>query len=240
MSLKTTSQRKLTGSRFNSTNTVVTITSGSILYLDAGDLSSYSGTGTTWTDLSGYGNNGTLTNGPTFDNTYKGSIVFDGTNDYVNCNNSSNLQITQGSISAWAKTTITTVNYYGILVKQSNYGLFVYGGNLATYDWGNGVLRNSGVSIADGQWKYLTMTFTTNTGTPSNNAIFYINGVAVSTFTIKWSTDAQSLIVGMGGSLGSPGQFFPGNVAIAQVYNRALTASEVLQNFNATRTRFGL
>lgn len=215
------------------------ITSGCVLSLDAADKLSYKGSGTSWYDLSGNSNTGTLTNGPTFSAGNQGSIVFDGVDDYVNCNNSSNLQITQASISAWVKTTITTVNYYGILVKQSNYGLFVYGGNLATYDWGNLTLRDSGVSIANGQWKYLTMTFTTSTGTPSNNAIFYINGVVVSTFTIKWSNDTQPLIVGMGGSPSVPGQLFPGNVAIAQVYNRALSASEVLQNYNATKNRFG-
>ena len=59
------------------------VTNGLVLYLDAANKKSYPGSGTTWTDLSGNNNTGTLTNGPTFDSNNGGSIVFDGTNDYV-------------------------------------------------------------------------------------------------------------------------------------------------------------
>jgi hypothetical protein len=193
-----------------------------------------------WIDLSGNNNNGSLTNSPAFNALNGGSIVFDGTDDYVNCGNSSSVQINQGTICAWAKTTNTVANYFGILIKVYNYGLFLYGGNLATYDWGNSVLRSSGVSIADGKWKYLSISFTNNVGSPSNNAIFYINGVAVLTFTMKWFNDTSPLIVGMGGLPASPSQLFPGNIACTQVYNKLLTATEILQNYNAVKSRFGL
>ena len=216
------------------------VTNGLVLALDAANNKSYSGSGTTWYDLSGNDNTGTLTNGPTFNSTNGGSIVLDGTNDYINTSNSSSLQINQGTISAYIKTTDVSGNYHGILVKQSNYGMFVYGGSLAAYDWGNSSLRNSGVSISNGQWKHVTMTFTTNTGTPSNNAIFYINGISVYTFTIMFSLDTANLVLGMGGTPASPTQYFIGNIALAQVYNRPLSATEVLQNYNATKSRFGI
>ena len=216
------------------------IKSGLVFDLDAGDRNSYIGSGTSWKDLSGNNNNGTLTNGPTFNSVNGGSIVFDGTDDYVNCGNSSSVQITQGTICAWAKTTNTVANYFGILIKVYDYGIFVNGGNLVTYDWGNLVIRSSGVFIADGNWKYLTMSFTNNVGSPSNNAIFYINGVAVSTVTIKWVNDTSPLIVGMGSLPATPNQLFPGNIACTQVYNKVLTATEILQNYNATKSRFGL
>ena len=60
------------------------VTDGLVLLLDAGNTKSYPGTGTTWTDISRNGNNGTLTNGPTFDSANGGSLVFDGVDDYVN------------------------------------------------------------------------------------------------------------------------------------------------------------
>jgi len=64
------------------------VTTGLQLYLDAGNASSYPGSGTTWTDLTVNGRNGTLTNGPTYSGTNGGSIVFDGTNDFVQCTGS--------------------------------------------------------------------------------------------------------------------------------------------------------
>ena len=67
------------------------VTDGLVLYLDAANNRSYPGSGTTWTDLSRGGNNGTLTNGPTFNGANGGSIVFDGTNDFIDCGNASNL-----------------------------------------------------------------------------------------------------------------------------------------------------
>jgi hypothetical protein len=71
-----------------------TVTNGLVLCLDAADKNSYSGTGTTWTDLTGNGNNGTLTNGPTFNSANGGSISFDGTNDYIDCGSNSILKLT--------------------------------------------------------------------------------------------------------------------------------------------------
>ena len=137
-----------------------TITNGLVLYLDAANKKSYPGSGATWTDLSGNSNTGTLTNGPTFSAANMGSILFDGTNDYVDCGNNSSLQITQGTISAWVKSTTNDSTFRGIIVKATNYGLFIKNGYLVTYDWGNVVERASTTSIIDGNWKNVAMTFT--------------------------------------------------------------------------------
>ncbi len=214
------------------------VTSGLVLALDAADKLSYKGSGTSWRDLSSNNNTGTLTNGPTFNATNMGSIVFDGVDDYVDAGNSSTLQITQGSIATWIKTSDSSAGFHGILVKQSNYGLFANAGVLVAYDWGNAATRSTGVTISDGRWKYIAMTFTTSTGTPSNNAIFYINGVAVLTSTIKWSTDVSILTLGLGGLASA--QWFNGNISNVQIYNRVLSSSEILFNYNATKNRFGL
>jgi len=147
------------------------VTDGLVLALDAGNTKSYPGSGTTWFDRSGNARNGTLTNGPTFSSANGGSIVFDGVDDYVSCGNPSIFQINQGTISAWVKTSSPGSDYRGIITKQSNYGLFVRDGILASYNWGTNQHITTGINIADNIWKYVAMTFTTNTGSPSNNAI---------------------------------------------------------------------
>jgi|688.fasta_scaffold47765_6 hypothetical protein len=217
------------------------VTDGLVLNLDAGNPLSYPGTGTTWTDLTTNGNNGTLINGPTFDSANGGSIVFDGTNDYVNCGNASNLQITVGTISAWVKTTTPGSSYRGIITKAFAWGLFVKDGILITYDWGMPVnmgTRTTGINISDGTWKNITMTFTETVGTPSNNAIVYLNGNPVLTTTIKYVNNTISVELGRNGS--SPEQVLNGNISQALIGNRVLTPTEVLANFNATKGRYGL
>jgi hypothetical protein len=218
------------------------VQSGLILNLDAGNTYSYPRTGIIWTDLSGNNNNGTLVNGPIFNSTNGGSIVFDGNDDFVNCGNVSNLQITTGTISAWVKTTTPGSGFRGIITKQGNWGLFVKDNILTTYDWSlpsNTGTRTTNINIADGTWKNVVMTFTENTGTPSNNAIIYLNGNPVLTTTIKYSFNSVNVELGRGGS--TPGgtiQLLNGNIAQSLVYNRVLTPTEVLQNYNSTKAKF--
>lgn len=215
---------------------------GPVLNLDAGNTASYPGTGTLWTDLSGNNNNGTLVGGPTFDSANGGSIVFDGTDDYINCGNASNLQITVGTISTWVKTTTPGSGYRGIIVKQFSWGLFVQDGVLITFDWGNvNANRSTGINISDGTWKNITMTFTETVGTPSNNAIVYLNGNPVLTTTIKYVNNTINVELGRGGSSSvGASQLLNGSISQALIYNRALSSTEVLANYNATKGRFGL
>jgi hypothetical protein len=239
MSLKTTSQRKLTGSRFNSTNSVVSITSGSILYLDAGNLSSYPGTGTTWTDLSGYGNNGTLTNGPTFSSANGGSIVFDGTNDRVNfsINSAFNFGTGDFSVFSWINTTKVS-NYTTIFAlddASTGNGIILFttitSGVFRT--WVAGAVQNTSTSIADGTWKYVGITRSSGT------VYQYINGTSVGNFSAAGSVlSNQHPTIGI--YYNGSDYIYQGNIAGAQVYNRSLSASEVLQNYNAVKARYGL
>jgi hypothetical protein len=213
------------------------VTSGLTMLLDAGFVPSYPKSGLTWNDLSYNGNNGTLTNDPTYSSSNGGTIVFDGADDYISCGNSASVQIFQGTISAWVKTSSPGGSYRGIITKQGNYGLFIRDGELATYNWGNNQDITTGINIADNTWKNVSMTFTTNTGTPSNNAIIYLNGSAVLTTTIKYNVNSVELQIGNGGNAT---QYISGSIAMGSFYNRALSASEILQNFNAQKTRFGL
>jgi hypothetical protein len=124
------------------------VTTGLQLYLDAGNASSYPGTGTAWTDLSVNGRNGTLTNGPTYSGTNGGSIVFDGTNDYVQCTGS--LTVTAATFVAWIKRNGNQGQYDGILFSRgtnttgmnfqvSNQLGYHWNDAIATYGWQSGL-----------------------------------------------------------------------------------------------------
>jgi len=212
------------------------VTTGLTLYLDAGNKKSYPGSGTTWTDLSGRSNNGTLENTPSYSSSNGGSLLFNGTTQRVVCGNASNLQITVGTISAWFNADNGNAGYNGIIAKQSAWGLFVASNVLVAYDWGNGAERSTGITVGNSSWNYVAMTFTETVGTPSNNAIVYLNGRPVLTTTIKHQNNNVQVMVGEANA----GQYFGGNIAQTSVYNRVLSASEIIQNFNALRGRFGI
>lgn len=211
------------------------VNNGLVLALDAGNTKSYPGSGTAWTDLSGNGNNGTTVGSPTFSSS--GFFTFNGTSQRVGCGNASNLQITVGSISAWFAADDTNSGYNAIITKQSAWGLFVTDNVLVAYDWGNVAARTTGITVGNNSWNNAVMTFTETSGTPSNNAKIYLNGIEILTTTIKNSVQTVEVQLGDGGTAN---QFFGGKIAAASVYNRVLTAAEVLQNFNALRGRFGI
>lgn len=210
---------------------------GLVLYLDAGSPNSfYSPTaGTTWKDISGNANNGTLTNGPTYNSGNGGSIMFDGVDDYVT-----------GSIATLSNFSLTyTVNsanisaqliYYpaGLSFSGTAGGVF-FGGNYAQYapktgiyDGTNDVISN--VNIADNTWYIITATRSGTTGS------IYINGSLSSSGTISSSNITAYVLGKRTDNFWS----YNGRIAQTQIYNRALSASEVNQNFQATRARFGI
>ena len=212
------------------------VMNGLVLCLDAGNRKSYPGSGTTWTDLSGSGNNGTLSNmdGTNLSSSNGGSLTFDGTNERVTCGNPTSLQITVGTISAWFNANNGNSGYNGIIAKQGAWGLFVENNILVTYDWGSAIGRSTGRTVGNSTWNYVAMSFTETVGTPSNNAIIYLNGNSVLTTTIRHSNHNVQVMVGEANAT----QFFGGNIAQASIYNRALSAAEVQQNFNALKGRF--
>jgi len=215
------------------------ITAGLVLYLDAGNASSYPGSGSTWTDLSSNGNNGTLTNGPTYSSVNPGELIFNGTNQFVNCGNAASLQITTGTISAWIKANNTNSSYNGIVVKQFAWSLFVLDNVLVAYDWGNSATRTTGVTVGNNTWTNVAMSFTETIGTPSNNITIYVNGSSVLTSTIKHVNQTISLAIG-DGSVPTSSQNFGGSISQVTVYNKVLTATEITQNYNALKGRYGL
>jgi hypothetical protein len=230
------------------------VTSGLVLNLDAANMKSYPRSGTTWRDLSGNGNNGTLTNGPTFNSADGGSIVFDGTNDYAQIINPTVLQVQNMSISVWVNPT-AAVNIITSLIDYDHATLPPQGWVIQTedattnryyyfgwwdgtkYEPATGIGAGKGVQLANSTWQNLTYT---KSGT---SVIGYLNGVQAFTSTAGSATVSyqSNRNLRIGGLVSAEStRYFKGNIASTQIYNRALTPTEVQQNYNATKTRFGL
>jgi hypothetical protein len=207
------------------------ITDGLVLYLDAANTRSYPGTGTVWSDLSRGGNNGVLTNGPTFSSANGGSIVFDGTNDYVS-GSCTTVNANVGMTTfIWVRTTITSPQVFFNYTSGANNGfrLEIDGGQfLLTF--GGVANYSSGNSVSDGNWKQLAVT------TVGTSGRIYINGNLVASPTVGTMQGIPNQFVISGSTI----RFLNGNVASVILYNRALTQQEIQQNFNATRARFGI
>jgi hypothetical protein len=208
------------------------VRNGLVLHLDAAKRDSYPKTGTVWTDLSGGGNNGTLTNGPAYNTSNGGSIVFDGNDDYISRGNLIG-NTTTFSVCHWInlsinQTTRTIFSNYtgngwvtGISDATTNVIKFYLGGGTlyATYP------------LVINTWYYVCVTY--NNGNPT----IYINGVLNNTAvaTISFGGIASNNDIGR---LGDGRQYFNGKISNVQVYNRALSASEILQNYNALKGRY--
>jgi hypothetical protein len=198
---------------------------GLVLTLDAANSKSYPGSGTAWTDLSGFGNNGTLTNTPTYSNANGGSIVFDGVDDYI----TSAFATTSGqavTYTGWLYSTESTATYKNFVDTVSTRPMIWWNtsGQIefdAAYYTTPTVYRN--------QWVHVALSKPSG----SSAASYYVNGVLVGigsayttpTATPTWFNRATS-------------QTWKGNCSNIQVYNRALSAAEVQQNYNAIKSRY--
>jgi hypothetical protein len=248
------------------------VKNGLIFDLDAAKRDSYFGSGTVWNDISGFQNNGTLVNGPTFDSNNGGSIVFDGVDDYINVttnltqiNNITNSSpFTFSSIfRLLSMPAASAANVGGILMKGSynpSYGLSIifntdrtvarvfYGiRNLTgtagvTPGYGN-FNQTSNLGLTIGQWYKVDMVHEFEGDT--HTLTLYINGVidkqstsTSSLYPINFqNTTAMSISNQV---LGGNSLFLNAEIPYTQIYNRALTTSEILQNYNATKGRYGL
>jgi hypothetical protein len=211
------------------------ITDGLVLWLDAGNPASYPGSGTTWFDLSGFGNNGTLFNGVGYNSDNGGSLVFDGVDN----------GITLGKIITTTAFTVSTYINQQSDLDESNFLSQDIGGDpgrlllhrldtgkLRFFIGGSGLLSNSVLDI--GVW-YNTTFSRSSDGT----AKIFLNGNedAAGTLFTNTITDTSTFI---GYFPRIPSRSFPGKISQVSIYNRALTASEIQQNFIATRSRFGI
>jgi hypothetical protein len=218
------------------------IMDGLVLYLDAGITQSYPGSGTTWTDVNGLGprNNGTLTNGPTFNSANGGSIVFDGTNDFVTINQTLSTPITicgfvkYNNQSQPYNTWINSFPHNVLDISLNRIGggqIYVYIGNGSGWQGVPGIISSTNMSV--NTWYYVA--YVSN----GSGSILYLNGANVGSSVYSPSGWGSRYYLGSVELSFSP-EYLNGNIGNTQIYNRALTQSEITQNYNATKSRFGL
>lgn len=215
------------------------LTNGLILHLDAGQSASYPGSGTAWTDLSTSGNNGTLTNGPTFDSANGGSIVFDGFNDYVAIPLITSV-IANVTLQCWVYLATASAKGPFMGVGTSGNG-WCFGVGSGTIDGiGNEItalisgVRHISTSTNYGTgWKFVTFVINASS-VPS----IYVGSTLIGSYSgSNPNTPTTETTVGAEASNSRP---FGGNVAQAIAYNRTLSATDIQTNFDITKGRYGL
>ena len=221
---------------------------GLVLALDAGNSKSYPTTGTTWTDLSGRGNTGTLVNGVGYNSGNLGSLVFDGSNDYVDCGAATQIDssLTGLTVSVWYKvganrteiiaengTSFTTNTFYLAQENDSNLS-FAVANSSEQYQR---IFGTSSYTI--GNWYNFVGVWSSG-----SSLLAYVNGQDTSQSLLSPFGNLTSVRSGNsnlfiarrpGGSL-----YMTGNISQVSIYNRALTAAEISQNYNALKGRFSI
>ncbi len=217
------------------------VTSGLVVNLNAGIVSSYPGSGSAWTDLSGNGNNVTLINSPTYNSGNSGYLIFNGSNQY---GAGTDLDLDYITIEGWVYSTAFGNNGY---VVNKNYN-----GTNVPYSL---CLGNSNSGATNGLGFYGGSWYVTNVGTNimNTNAWYQVVGTFDGT-TLKYylnaSLNASSTppvnvlpknnnVFDVGRYL-NDSAYFGGRIAIVRMYNRALSSTEITQNYNATKATFGL
>ena len=209
------------------------IQDGLVLALDASDRNSYPGSGTVWSDMSGNGNNGTLTNGPTFNTGSGGSIVFDGVDDYINIPDATSLNPTTITLNAWfylnalvSNQNIISKGFTSIAEPFVSYTLKMFDTTpfntieIQASIGGTRRLLRSSTTLATGTWYNVAGTYDGTIFRLFINGIQDANTTSISGTITSYATPVQ---VGRWGTQGS--QYLNGRVAVASIYNRALSVS---------------
>lgn len=238
------------------------VTSGLILHLDSGNSSSYSGSGTIWTDLSGNGRNATLYNVPTYSSTNGGKLIFDGINDYAEIANPPVLGSSDFTIEVWFKRLSSTLAWD----NSQFFNKWNTGAQSGTNEWGiafddtqstgNGNNINFGLEAQGGGFYGITSdeilinTWYQAVVTREGGTLkMYINGSLRTTATPSityYGPLGNKAINNVGRKLrlayhDSPTSFYSNvEVPIIRMYNRTLTSTEIAQNYLTNKTRFGM
>lgn len=233
------------------------VTNGLVLHLDAANTKSYPGSGTTWVDKSGYGNNFTLTNGPTY---AKGAIIFDGTNDRASCVNTTFGNFGTGSFSLEYVIYTSGVgsNIYGLSFMKRLSASTIGGANRAGWcdrtqadrffvqdnnPGGNGaiIIQNSYVTPKN-QITHITHVVSKDatgkiaSGSTYNNGILVANSSTTFVGNGSVNNGTPATLMYSTGEAGS----LSGRLYAVRAYQKVLSSDEVLQNYNATKSRFNL
>lgn len=208
---------------------------GLVLALDAANTTSYPGSGTTWRDLSGNNNSGSLLNGPAFSTDAGGNIVFDGSNKRATLTTPfgksgfTSVSIWYNRIESVSSTSWRTLfataatNVHHLISQNTTRVLGVFDGSFRSFGY---------TPPIDGKFHNYSVVYQSAT-----NATLYVDGIFFSTISIILNLETSPI-----GSIGNwtSGTYWAGSIATSQIYNRALSATEIQQNYNAMRGRFGI
>ena len=231
------------------------ITRGLVLHLDASALESYPGSGTSWYDISGNGNNGTLINGPTFSSSNQGYIIFDGTNDYVTTADV-NHGTSEFTLEVWAY--FSALNSYNCIMKKNTdneawpvFSMYVqsdgtFRGLYSSQVFGaclEGAISSTGV-VTTGQWYHLCY----SKGAAGYTTMkLHKNGVSQSYTNFLYGShinevcnSSKPVLIGVEYDNDVFIRHVNGRIPVARIYNRQLSDVEILQNYNIQKARFGL
>lgn len=236
------------------------VTNGLVLYLDAANTKSYVSGSTSWNDLSRNGLSGTLTNGPTFNSANGGSIVFDESlSQYSITDNILQFTPTQSftlnvifyltSISG-DNSTIRNTTIFGRGATAGSVGIGAQKSttNVYTLSIGSRAVNNFTTSIPLTLNQIYFVSFVYDGAaelSTTTNQYIYINGLLTNTVDVTVGLSGSFDTAGYASFInravpGGTGAFSSGRIFQASIYNRTLSAQEVLQNYNATKSRFGL
>jgi hypothetical protein len=212
------------------------VTNSLILNLDAGNLSSYPGSGTTWTDISSSPTNATLINGPTYSSSNNGYLSFDGSNDYAQVSSSSKFAFGTGdfTLETWIypqsfsnylhMIALPEQNTFALKANVSDGQIYFYSPSYTTYG------STSGWTLTLNTWNHVVFKRESSVG------YAFLNGVSKgskSGFTSSFSTQTLNIHNGYGS------EFASCRISSVRIYNRALNSNEITQNFNAKKSIFG-
>ena len=221
------------------------VTDGLVLCLDAGNTKSYPGSGTTWTDISRNGNDGTLTNGPTYSSANGGSLVFDGSNEYITIPDSNTLTNTSTlTINCWVKVNAFIGSYNAIVGKGTSdtdeeYVVAISSSSLYFDVGGGGPYTQPSYTFNTNTWYNICCVHSRTDGVSS--LLCYVNGIILNNTVIQstLTPNDNSLPVSIGSRYYNAAQSpFNGKISNVSIYNRALSAAEVAQNYNALAPRY--
>ena len=233
---------------------------GLVLHLDAANVKSYPGSGTTWTDLSGQGNNGTLVNGVGYSSDNNGSLTFDGVNDNSTIDNFSSDSSSAITVTAWVYATSLTNstsngNYLNWIINKrpttspnsSSWQMLTINSFpiFAMWDANNNLITSSGpdmeanstTAMSINQWYCVT---TTTSGVSGDNLYVYLNDKLNLTDTLSGNRGIATKQLKIGSTGWQNGYNWDGKISNITIHNRELSAAEVRQNFNALRGRYGI
>lgn len=212
------------------------VNNGLVLHLDAANQRSYSGSGTAWNDLSGNGNNATLVNGAGYSSDNKGTLTFDGMNDEVRVANSDSINPLTNTLICWAKSNTATWNATGPLMsKRSVFVMYpiINSKQVFYYYYLNNAWNQQNIIVPDiTVWNMYACTWN---GTAITS---FLNGVQINSGNKTGpmpTTNTAILYIGR-----DQGNYLNGSISQTMMYNRALSATEIRQNFEATRSRYGI